>query len=92
MRPLQTSFSAFDLSTEEQTVGAVFTTVQKAIIQNQIATTAEQILNLQFNPSDPLLFAQSKAILDGALGAYRNLLYISEEAEASVRNENINRK
>jgi hypothetical protein len=86
MKQIQTSFSAWELTREEQTHGAILTSVQKAILQNMISNCAERLLNLDYNPEKPMEFVQQQASLKGELAAYRNVLFVSDEAETATRN------
>jgi hypothetical protein len=74
-------FQSWILSPEEFLQGGLLTTLQKQVIQNQIASVATQKINLEFTPSDPLKFAQQEAGLRGQIEALSYLLTLSEAAE-----------
>lgn len=74
-------FQSWNLTPEEFLQGGLLTTLQKQVIQNQIASVATQKINLSFTPSTPLEYAQQEAHLRGQLDALTYLLTLSEEAE-----------
>jgi len=77
-------FQSWNLSPEEYLQGGLLTTLQKQVIQNQIASVATQKINLSFTPAAPLEFAQQEAHLRGQLDALSYLLTLSEEAERQI--------
>ena len=77
-------FQSWTLSPEEFLQGGILTTLQKQVIQNQIASVATQKINLSFTPADPLQYAQQEAHLRGQIDALSYLLTLSEEAEAQL--------
>ena len=74
-------FQSWNLTPEEFLQGGLLTSLQKQVIQNQIASVATQKINLTFTPADPLSFAQDEAHLRGQLDALSYLLTLSEQAE-----------
>lgn len=74
-------FQSWNLSPEEFLQGGLLTSLQKQVIQNQIASVATQKINLPFTPSEPLAYAQQEAHLRGQIDALTYLLTLSEEAE-----------
>lgn len=80
-----TRFSAYELTPEEELNGQTLNGAQKVLLQTEQSQIAEQILNLDFEPSDPLKFAQNEAFLRGQLSVYQVMLDRSELAEQSLR-------
>lgn len=78
------SFQSWVLSEAEILQGSILTTSQKQCIQNQIVSLAERKLNITFDPSNPLNFAQQEAELRGSIDALKYLLSLSESAEKEV--------
>ena len=79
------TFTHWKLSDQELLQGGVLSYQQKQLLQNDLATTAEQILNLTYDPSKPLEFVQQDANFKGYMQAIRAILTRSDEAEAALR-------
>ena len=77
----QNSFTSFNLTDDELKEGSKLTIPQIQVIQNLIATTAEDKLMLEFTPDKPLEFAQQEAYKRGQLDILRHLLDASEFAK-----------
>lgn len=77
-------FQSWTLSPEEFLQGGILTSLQRQVIQNQIASVAAQKINLPFTPAEPLTYAQQEAHLRGQLDALSYLLTLSEEAEMQL--------
>jgi len=83
-----TSFTAYDLTEQEGLQGSILNTLQRQVMQNQLATIAEEKLRLEFNPEHPLLFAQREAELRGKLDLLDFLMEASETSNAILNNPN----
>jgi len=79
------SFASHKLAELETLNGSLLTPLQRQVIQNNIADVAEQIINLTYNPNNPVQFAQDDAHLKGQLAAFRFLLIRAEESELQLR-------
>ena len=79
------SFTSYDLTEREVLEGSVLSITQKQLIQNDLAATAEQILNLVYDPTSPLEFVQQDANFKGYMQALRAILARSDEAEVALR-------
>jgi len=77
-------FQSWTLTPEEFLQGGILTSLQKQVIQNQIASVATQKINLSFTPSEPMSYAQQEAHLRGQIDALSYLLTLSEEAESQL--------
>lgn len=75
-------FQAWILTDAEFSQGCILSSLQKQVIQNQIAQVAAQKLNLEFDPTNVLKFTQEEAALKGQLQALEYLLTLSQQAEA----------
>ena len=75
-------FQAWVLSDEEFSQGCILSSLQKQVIQNQIAQVATQKLNLAFDPGNVLQYTQEEAALKGQMQALEYLLTLSQQAEA----------
>lgn len=78
--PRPTSFSAWDLTQEEELAGSRLTELQVKKIQNEISTIAHSKLALSFDPNNTLKFAQEEAYLKGQLEVLEYLLQQHEAA------------
>ncbi len=74
-------FQAWVLSPEEQIQGQVLTSLQKQVLQNEMATLASKRISLQFDPEHPLKFQQEDAELQGQIGILSYLFEMSLRAE-----------
>lgn len=79
------SFSTYKFSDRESLEGWILTELQKQIIQTEISTIAQQLLNLDLNPEHPLLYLKDKMYLQGQMTAYQYLLDRSAASEDVVR-------
>lgn len=75
------SLQKFNLSDKETLSSQVLTTLQKQGIQNEIANIAEQLLNLVYNPQNPMEFVQNDAFLKGQKAFAQSLLDKSNATE-----------
>lgn len=80
------TFSSWKMSDEETLQASVLSPLQEQLIQNDMAQIAETILALEYDPSNPVKFAQDDAHQKGQLAAYRFLLTRSEESKIQLRN------
>ena len=79
-------FSSYELSDEEALQGSVFTTTQLQVLQNAKAAVAEEKIHLEYDPENPLLFAQREAGLAGQLATYNYLIDSSAAAADEIAN------
>ena len=77
-------FTSYTLSQREELEGSVFSTLQKQVIQNELSLIAAQKMALDYDPLNPVSFAQSEALLKGQLQVYTLLLEKSEVAEKEL--------
>lgn len=77
-------FSSYELTDEEALQGSILTITQKEVMQNDIATYAQEKLNLEFDSNSQLLFAQQEAKLAGQMQALRYRLDCSDAAEEEL--------
>ena len=86
MATLDTSntFQSWILTDKETIQGCLLTNANIQVIQNQIATYAQERLNLELDMSNPHRFIQQEADLKGKIAALRYLLDLSESASKQV--------
>jgi hypothetical protein len=84
MKLIPTSLTRYSLDPAEEVTAATLTTLQKAALQNLIASVAETILNLTYDPQNPQKFIQNDAFNKGQKAAYQFLLDSSDAAEAAA--------
>ena len=77
-------FTSYTLSQREELEGSVFSTLQKQVMQNELSLIAAQKMALDYDPLNPVSFAQSEALLKGQLQVYTLLLEKSEVAEKEL--------
>lgn len=78
MQIIPHSFNRYQLSDEEQRAGAAFSLSNQAVIQNLLATVAEEKLHLVLDPQNITAYAQQEAYLRGQLDMLRHLLDLSQ--------------
>lgn len=79
------SFIRYTFTDDERIVGSILTTLHKHLIQNQIAEAAEQRINLNIDPLNPLSTVQQEAELKGRILALKYLLDLSDSAELELQ-------
>jgi len=77
-------FQSWTLTPEEFLQGGLLTTLQKQVIQNQIASVAIEKLHLEYNPAEPLEFVKASSNAQGQIAALSYLLTLSESAEMQL--------
>ena len=80
------TFTHWNLSRTEILQGSVLSGQQKQVLQNELAQIAEQVVNLEFDPGNPVSFAQNDAHLKGQMSIIRFLLIRSDESEQQLKN------
>lgn len=76
-----TSLTRFVLTEEESVTGHILTSLNLAVIQNLIADASESKINLEYDPLNPVKFAQDEAFLSGQLKTLRYLQEMHEESQ-----------
>lgn len=74
MQILPNDFTSYELTEEELNEALNFTVAQKAHLQNLLSDAAISKLNLHYDATNPLVFAQQEAELTGQIGILRHLL------------------
>ena len=77
-------FTSYSLSTREELEGSVLSPLQKQVIQNELSLIAAQKMALDYDPLNPIAFAQSEALLKGQLQVYTLLLDKSAASELEL--------
>jgi hypothetical protein len=80
MTPINSTFTRFQLTQEETTSGQSLTSTNIAVIQNLICDCAEERLSLKYDPSNPIIWAQREAELQGQIGILKLLLELSSQS------------
>ena len=81
---INNSFQSWILTENETIQGCVLTTLNVQVIQNQIASYAQERLNLELDMTNPQRFVQQEADLKGKISALRYLLDLSESAQKRI--------
>ena len=72
---IQTRFDRYSFLPGEK---LIFTDTQIAFLKNEQATYAEHLLNLDFDPQNPLTFAQQQAVNRGVVEFIDYLIQVHE--------------
>lgn len=75
------SFAAYELTDEEVLQGSIFTTLQSQVLQNHLASYAEEKITLDYDPKNPEEFIQNEASLKAKIEL---LQYLKEASIASL--------
>ena len=70
-------FTKYEFSQQEFVSASHFTDDNRKLIQNEICKIAEEKVALQYDPLNPVQFAQREAELQGQIGILRYLLELS---------------
>ena len=71
-------FSFYELTEEEELQGQILTVTQAHVIQNQLATCAEEQLLIKFDPDKPQQFVQENSYKQGQIDILKYILTMSE--------------
>jgi hypothetical protein len=75
---LDTTFTKYSLTEEEEKLGQTLTTNNINVLQNLRADYAEKRLNIRFDPINTVAFAQQEAELTGQIGILAYLIEMSQ--------------
>jgi hypothetical protein len=70
-------FTSFDLSEEEIKQATNYNALQRAYLQTLLSEAAHTKLNLKFDPTNPVAFAQNDAYLQGKIELLQSLIFNS---------------
>jgi hypothetical protein len=73
---------------EEILQASILSFAQKQLLQNDMASAAEQLINEEFHPEKPLEYAKQKAFLDAQIATYQYILDRSNAAEETLKRLN----
>lgn len=73
----QNIFQAWTLTPEELATSHQLTTLNICNLQNLLADAAQEKVNIKFEPSNPLAFAQREAELQGQIGILSMLIELA---------------
>lgn len=71
-------FSCYELTEEEELQGQILTVTQAHVIQNQLATCAEEKLLIKLDPDKPQHFVQEDSYKQGQIDMLKYILTMSE--------------
>jgi len=79
------TFTTYKWADDEEEFGSIILTIgNRQRIQNEIATIAQQIINIEYDPEKTLQFVQQDSHLKGQLQALQWLLDASEAAQKAL--------
>ena len=76
-----TSLTKLKLTETEQLAGGVLTSLNLAVLQNLLADASESRLNLEFDPTNTVKFAQDEAFIQGQIKILRYLIDLHNESQ-----------
>jgi hypothetical protein len=79
--PIIDKFSSFQLTSEEQISGSIYSLVQLQVLQNLLSESAHSRIALNYDPLNPVDFAQQEAFLKGKIEL---LSYLIENSQATA--------
>ena len=82
------SFTAYELTDKETLEGSIYNTVQTQVLQNHLATKAEEKLALKYDPNDREVYLQQEAALTAEIEIIQYLLDCSLAAQEALSNPN----
>lgn len=80
------SFTSYELTDKEALEGSVLTSLQMQVIQNTMASIAEEKIRLEYDHTNPVRFAQAEASLKGQLDILTHILNASTIAAEELAN------
>lgn len=80
------TFTHWEFSEREILELTALSVERERFLQNERARVAEQIINLEYNPRNPMQFAQDDAHLKGQLSILNWMLLASQEAHLKLAN------
>ena len=84
---LSNSFTSYELTEEQVLQGSIFNILQKQVLQNHLATFAEEKLALDYTPEAKDQFLQKEAYLKAKIDLVRYLLDSSTMSEELLSNK-----
>lgn len=78
------SFISYNLTSQELLEGYNLNISNQQVIQNDMAQIAEQLIALDFDPTEPQKFVQNNAFLRGQLSAFQTILERSNMASKTL--------
>lgn len=84
---IPTALTKYELTEQEELQGSILTELQRCKLQNLKADIAQNRLNLEFDVTNTLKFAQDEALLKGQLQIIDLLMYAHEEALIVLSNQ-----
>jgi hypothetical protein len=77
-------FTSYNLNDQEQLEGALLTTVQKQVLQNQLSICASEMMALEYDTTNPASFAQQEAYKRGQIECLRFILASSDASQEAL--------
>jgi len=88
MRLIENRFATYELSTEEELRGCIYTIEQKAVLQNELSLAAVAKSALKLDPNDVITYAQNEAAISGKIEHIEYMLSNSDAAEEQLLRHN----
>lgn len=81
---IQSTFTRYKLTKEEQQSGQQLTSSNIHVMQNLMCDAAEERLSIKFDPANPLSFAQREAELQGQIGILKMLIELATSSNSFI--------
>jgi Tat protein secretion system quality control protein TatD with DNase activity len=78
------TFTHWELAEQDILAGRSLPLQCRQVIQNDLASVAEQLVGLDYNPQNPVQFALDQAFLRGQKSVFETQLLQSDEAEKQL--------
>jgi len=82
------SFTSYELTEDEELQASILTTLQLQLMNNHLAVSAEEKINLDFTPKDVEGFLQKEAALNATIKILTYIIELSESSLNTVINKN----
>ncbi len=77
-------FTSYKLTEQEELEGAILTIQQKYVMHNLLSVYAAELLNIEYDVTQPESYIQQEAYKRGQIEAMRHILAISEAASEAL--------
>jgi hypothetical protein len=84
---IEGTYAKYHLDEEEFKQGSVLTITQRQVIQNALASTAEEFLSLEYDINNPHSYIQVASYQQGMMAAYQYILDLGTSAQQLVEEQ-----
>ena len=84
----ENAYSTYELTEDDALQGAVLSTLQRQVVQNELSLCAHEVLNMKYDTEKPGEFYEQLAFMKGQLCALTFRLDASDIAEEAIQVKN----